>query len=201
MRRIHRVFVRAVPFGVYQRNRQQTNQAFALFSPQYNSSAALQFTQPLFRNFRIDANRATIKLANLDLKLNDSTFRQNVTTTIANIQTLYWNLVGAIRNYEINRESVRLAQISLRDNRKKVEIGTLAPISITEAQAELASREVDLISSEELIINAENSLRNLISSDRNADIWQQVIVPRQTGVQGVQSRTSAGDRHCARQPP
>ena len=158
-------------------NRQQTNQAFALFSPQYNSSAALQFTQPLFRNFRIDANRATIKLANLDLKLNDSTFRQNVTTTIANIQTLYWNLVGAIRNYEINRESVRLAQISLRDNRKKVEIGTLAPISITEAQAELASREVDLISSEELIINAENSLRNLISSDRNADIWQQVIVP------------------------
>jgi len=158
-------------------NRQQTNQAFALFSPQYNTSAAVQFTQPLLRNFRIDQNRATIKLANLDLKLNDSAFKQNVVTTIANIQTLYWNLVGAIRNYEINRESVRLAQISLRDNRKKVEIGTLAPISITEAQAELANREVDLISSDETIINAENSLRNLISSDRTAEIWQQVIVP------------------------
>ena len=158
-------------------NRQQTNQAFALFSPQYNTNAMVQFSQPLLRNFRIDQNRGTIKLANLDLKLNDSTFKQNVVDTIARIQSLYWDLVGAIRDYEIRRESVRLAQISLRDNRKKVEIGTLAPISITEAQAELASREVDLIVAEERIINVENSLRNLISSDRNADIWQQVVVP------------------------
>ena len=158
-------------------NRQQTNQAFALFSPQYNTNAMVQFSQPLLRNFRIDQNRGTIKLANLDLKLNDSTFKQNVVDTIARIQSLYWDLVGAIRDYDIKRESVRLAQISLRDNRKKVEIGTLAPISITEAQAELASREVDLIVAEERIINVENSLRNLISSDRNADIWQQVVVP------------------------
>jgi outer membrane protein len=161
-------------------NRQNTNQAFYLFSPQYNTSAGVQFVQPLLRNFRIDQYRGTIKLANLDLKLNDSQFKQSVVTTIARIQTLYWNLVGAIRNYEINRESVRLAQISLRDNRKKVEIGTLAPISITEAQAELASREVDLIAAEETIINVENSLRNLISPDRTADIWQQVIVPTDT---------------------
>jgi outer membrane protein len=161
-------------------NRQQTNQAFALFSPQYNTSAMVQFVQPLLRNFRIDQNRGTIKLANLDLKLNDSTFKQNVVDTIARIQSLYWDLVGTIRDYAIKRESVRLAQISLRDNRKKVEIGTLAPISITEAQAELASREVDLIAAEERIINVENGMRNLISNDRTADIWRQVIVPTDT---------------------
>lgn len=158
-------------------NRAQTNQQFALFSPQYNTNTMVQFSQPLLRNFRIDQNRGTIKLANLDLKLNDSTFKQNVVDTIARIQSLYWDLVGVIRDYDIKRESVRLAQISLRDNRKKVEIGTLAPISITEAQAELASREVDLIVAEERIINVENSMRNLISNDRTADIWQQVIVP------------------------
>ena len=161
-------------------NRAQTNQQFALFSPQYNTNTMVQFSQPLLRNFRIDQNRGTIKLANLDLKLNDSTFRQNVVDTIARIQSLYWDLVGVIRDYDIKRESVRLAQISLRDNRKKVEIGTLAPISITEAQAELASREVDLIVAEERIINVENSMRNLISNDRTADIWQQVIVPTDT---------------------
>lgn len=161
-------------------NRQQTNQQFALFSPQYNTSTMVQFTQPLLRNLRIDQNRGTIKLANLDLKLNDSTFKQNVVDTIARIQSLYWDLVGVIRDYEIKRESVRLAQISLRDNRKKVEIGTLAPISITEAQAELANREVDLIQAEERIMTVENGMRNLISSDRTADIWEQVIVPTDT---------------------
>jgi hypothetical protein len=53
--------------------------------------------------------------------------------------------VGAIRDYQIKRESVQLAQITLRDNKRKVEIGTLAPIGITEAQADMANREVDLI--------------------------------------------------------
>ncbi len=161
-------------------NRSDTNQAFALFNPQYGTSWVAQFTQPLLRNRRIDQNRGTIKLANLDLKLNDSQFKQKVMDTVARIQGFYWDLIGAIRDYEIRRESVRLAQISLDNNRKKVDIGTLAPIAITEAQAELASREVDLIVAEERINTVENSLRNLISNDRNAEIWRQTIVPTET---------------------
>jgi outer membrane protein TolC len=158
-------------------NRQDTNQAFALFNPQYGTTWSAQITQPLLRNRQIDQNRGTIKLANLDLKLSDSQFKQKVVDTVARIQALYWDLVSAIRQYEISRESVKLAQISLDNNRKKVEIGTLAPISITEAQAELATREVDLIVAEERINTVENGLRNLISNDRNAPIWQQTIVP------------------------
>ncbi len=161
-------------------NRQDTNQAFALFTPQYSASGYVQFTQPLRRNFKIDQNRGNIKLANLDLKTNDSQFKQKVTDTISKIMGSYWDLVGAIRDYDIKRESVKLAQITLRDNRKKVEIGTLAPIGITEAQAEAANREVDLISAEERIFNVENTLRSQISSDRNADIWNQFIVPTDT---------------------
>ena len=140
----------------------------------------MQFTQPLRRNFRTDQIRSNIKLVNLDLKTNDSQFKQKVVDTIARIQGLYWDLVGTIRDYEIKRESVKLAQITLQNNRKKVEIGTLAPIGITEAQADMASREVDLIAAEERINNVENNLRALISSDRNAEIWRQIIVPTET---------------------
>ena len=161
----------------YNSSRSDTNQAFALFSPQYNASAAVQFIQPLRRNLRIDQYRGTIKLANLDLKTNDSQFRQKVTDTIAIIQARYWDLVGAIHDYEIKRESVKLAQITVWNNKKKVEFGTLAPIGITEAQADMASREVDLIAAEEAIFNVENTLRVLISNDRNGEIWQKTIVP------------------------
>ncbi len=161
-------------------NRTDTNQAFALFSPQYTASTRIQFTQPLRRNFRIDQNRTNIKLANLNMKVNDSVFKQQVVTTIAGIQGVYWDLVSAIGNYEIARGSVKLAQITLRDNRKKVEIGTLAPIEITSAQASMAQREGDLISAEENILRVENSLRSKISSDRNADIWRKIIVPTDT---------------------
>ncbi len=153
---------------------------FTLFNPQYNASGAINFTQPLWRNFKIDDNRSQIKISNLDLEISDSQFKQKVTETIANIQSQYWDLVAAIRDYEIKRNSVRLAQITLRDNRKKVEVGTLAPIEVTDAEANMAQREVDLITSEQRIHTQENNLRALISNDRNAEIWNQVIVPTET---------------------
>ncbi len=158
-------------------SRSDNNQAFSLFTPQYSASGNVTFTQPLWRNLRIDSNRGQIKLVNLDLASSDSKFKQKVTETIANIQSQYWDLVGAIRNYQIKRDSVRFAQITLRDNRKKVEVGTLAPIEVTDAQANVAQREVELLAAEEQILNQENALRNLISNDRKADIWNRVIVP------------------------
>lgn len=161
-------------------SRSDNNQAFSLFTPQYNAQANISFTQPLWRNLRIDSNRGQIKLVNLDLESSDSKFKQKVTETIANIQSQYWDLVGAIRNYQIKRDSVRFAQITLRDNKKKVEVGTLAPIEVTDAQANVAQREVELWAAEEQILSQENALRNLISNDRKADIWSRVIVPTDT---------------------
>ncbi len=131
----------------------------------------------MWRNLRIDSTRGNIKLVNLDLESTDSKFKQKVTETIANIQQQYWDLVSAIRDYDIKRNSVKLGQITLRDNKKKVDVGTLAPIAITEAQADLKSRELNLISSEEQILRQENTVRQLVSNDRNAEIWSKVIIP------------------------
>jgi HAE1 family hydrophobic/amphiphilic exporter-1 len=174
--------VKNLPLGggvtaTFNSSRSDTNQLATLFTPQFQSSASVQFTQPLRRNFRLDLTRGTIKLANLDLKTNDSKFKQGVTTTIASIQGIYWDLVYAIRNYDILRESMDLAKITVEQNRAKVEIGTLASITVTEALATQATREIALIQAKETIQSTENSLRNMISSDRNADIWHQTIVP------------------------
>jgi outer membrane protein TolC len=158
-------------------NRGASNSIASVFNPNYRSSYTIQFTQPLWRNLKIDSNRANIKLANLDLNTNDSQFKQKVTDVISNIQSSYWDLVSAIRNYEIRRNSVKLAQINLRDNRKKVEVGTIAPIEVTDAEATAAAREVDLISAEETILRAENTMRSLVSNDRNSEIWKKVIIP------------------------
>jgi outer membrane protein len=166
--------------GSYNSSRSDTNQQFALFSPQYSTSLSLQLTQPLNRNRRIDQTRGTIRLANLDTKINDSQFRQTVTSTIATIQGMYWDLVGAIRDFEIKRDSVKLAQISVENNTKEVEIGVLPRISITEAQAAMANNQVTMLASREAIVVAENNLRSVISADRNGEIWQKVIVPTDT---------------------
>jgi outer membrane protein len=157
--------------------RQDTNSTNALANPAYSSSYSLRITQQLLRDFRNDSTRTNIKLVNLDVQLNDSSFLQSVTGTIARVQQAYWDLISVIRSYDISRKNVELARITVANNQKKVEIGTSAPIDVTSSKATQASREVDLISAAERILSAQNSLKQLISSDRNADIWGKMIVP------------------------
>ncbi len=177
--------VQNVPTGgtitaLFNSGRTDTNQLTTLFTPQFQGSTQIQVVQPLFRNLRIDQTRSNIKIYNLDIKTNDSKFKQGVTNTVAAIQGLYWDLVGAIRSFDIRRQSVELARLTVEQNRAKVEIGTLASITVTEALATQATREIDLIQARETIMNTENVLRNMISSDRNADIWHQTIVPTES---------------------
>jgi outer membrane protein len=161
-------------------SRQESNSTSNLFNPNYGATGSVQFTQPLWRNLKIDSTRNNIKMVNLDLKTSDSQFKQKVTDTISSIQSKYWDLVSAIEDYKIKRDSVKLAQITLRDNKKKVQVGTLAPIEVTQAEFSLAQRELSLLTSEQTILSQENSLRQLISNDRNAEIWSKVIVPTES---------------------
>jgi outer membrane protein TolC len=160
--------------------RSDSNSTNQTFSPRYSSNATLSFTQPLIKNFRIDDSRKNIKVVNLNAQTTDSQFKQQVTSIIADIQTQYWTLVSAIKDYEIKRNSVRLGMVTLRDNKKRKEVGTLAPIGVTESEYDLANRQLQLITSEENILRQENALRNLISINRNSEIWSQVIIPTDT---------------------
>ena len=158
-------------------SRTESNSNSMGFNPSYSSSLRFQYQQPLWRNRKIDSTRNSIRLANLDIQSNEITFKQTVTNTIANVQTRYWDLVSAIRNYDIQRNSVKLAQMNLRDNRKRLEVGTIPPIDVTTAEAQVSTRELSLISAEDQILQAQNNLRVMVSSDRNSDIWRKVIVP------------------------
>jgi outer membrane protein len=164
----------------WQSGRSSTDEAFSLYNPNYTAQASVTYTQPLWKNLKIDQNRGNIKLRKLDLESSDSQFRQTVTTQISRIQQQYWDLVSAIRNYDIQRSAVELAQRNLRDIKKKVEVGTLAPIEITQANYQVAQTKMRLINAEDTIHRQMNNMRQSISSDRNNEIWSQVIVPTDT---------------------
>src|SRR5262249_25393907 len=121
----------------FNNSRQVTSNTASTLPTQFNSLLNFQFTQPLLRNFSIDANRRQIQLAKKALDLSDSQFRQRVIETINSVQRAYWDLVFAIRNERIARESVELAKTQLENNRKMVEAGTLAPIELRSNEATL----------------------------------------------------------------
>jgi outer membrane protein len=116
--------------------------------PEYNSSMRFTVRQRLLSGFGLSPNLRFIRIAQNNREISDISFRSQVIATVSQIQNLYWDLVNAYEDVKVRERSVALANKTLSDNRKQVEIGTLAPIEITRAESEVALRNQELIVSQ-----------------------------------------------------
>lgn len=157
--------------------RNKNNNFFATLNPTFGGDFQFNFRQPLWRGFRQTQTERFIKLSNLDLEIDDLQFEATVAGVIQRAQNQYWELVFAIENYETRRQGMLLAIVQHSNNQKRVNIGVSAPIEITSSRAEVAGREQDMISSEVQIINAQNGLKRLLSSNPDASIWSMTLIP------------------------
>jgi len=163
--------------GDFNNSRVVTSSTSNLLTTQYTPQLTFQFTQPLMRNFGIDANRRSIQIAKKSLDLSDSQFRQRVIEIISAVQRAYWDLTYAIRNEIIARESVELAKTQLDNNQKMVEAGTLAPIELRSTEAQLESAKGNVILALQGVTTAENSLKVLLLKDPGDKVWNSEILP------------------------
>jgi HAE1 family hydrophobic/amphiphilic exporter-1 len=161
----------------FDQNRATTGNLFYSLNPQFTSSLSLEFTQPLFRNRAIDAERRQIRIAKKKLDLSDSQFRQRAIEIIASVERAYWDPVFARRDEEIKRESVELARTQLAHNERKVAQGTLAPAEIISARVEVERRTDE--AAIETIQRAENALKALIAQPGADELWNAALVPIQ----------------------
>ncbi len=152
-------------------SRLTTNNAFTTFSPQLRSTMSFSFTQPLVRGFSIDNIRQQVEQALTNRDIADVQVRQTVASTLRTVRNAYWDLAYAFASLRVQRESLELAQESLRNTRARVEIGTTPPIDIVEAESEVAQREEAVIVAEAQIQTAEDTLRALILDPSSPDFW------------------------------
>ena len=153
------------------------NSVFASLNPQYNTALNIQIRQPILRNFSIDEARRRIRIASRALDLSDSQFRQKAIDIIARVQRSYWDLVFTLRDVQIQRESVQLAQTQLAQNKRMVNEGSLAPIELVSVEVELEKRSENVLTAIESVTRAENALKQLILGDKTSDVWNQPIIP------------------------
>ena len=104
-------------------------------------------------------------------------FETSVLDVLRDVQNAYWDLVFAIRSHEVAAQSLELAQDLLRNNQVQVEVGTMAPIDVLQAQAEAAAREEELILAEEQIRQTEDALKALIRDPDGVGFWDGEIRP------------------------
>ncbi len=132
-------------------------------NPFTQSNLDLQITQPLLQGFGFALNNRTIRIAKNNLKAADYVFQQQLTNTVANVVQLYWNLVASISTVDVRQQAVAVAQKLYDDNKKQVDIGTLAPIEIVRAEAQLATAQQALVAAQSAVLQQESILKSALS--------------------------------------
>ena len=133
------------------------------FSPSLTPTYRFNLSQHLLQGFGFLPNRRFIITAKNNRKISDVAFRLQVITTVNQIQNIYWDLVNAYEDVKVKERSIALANKTLSDNKKQVEIGTLAPIEIVRAQSDASTREQDLIVSQTNLQLEQLLMKNAIS--------------------------------------
>ena len=161
----------------FNNRRQDSTSGFNTFNPQYNSTFSALFVQPLLRNFKTDATRTQLRITAINRDISDLQLRATVTNTLADVRNAYWDYVFAVDQLQVARRSLELARKLREDNRIRVEVGTLAPIDIVQAEAEVASRLQEEAQGEQQARTAELALKRLIVSGAEDPRWRAQIRP------------------------
>ena len=141
---------------------------------QYRTDAGVSFTQPLLKNFWTDVGRTDIKLKKRQLKISELALAQVLMDTVTKVKKAYYDLTAAREDVKVKAKALELARQLLEENKKKVQIGTLAPLDEKQAEAQAAGALAELITARQKFSGAQNTLKNLLTDDYHQ--WHGVIL-------------------------
>ncbi len=166
----------------FNNSRLTSNSPRSSLDPNLSSNFRAQIRQHLLQGFGRGLNLRLLRTARNNKKIAEEAFRLQVISTVSQIENIYWDLVNAFEAFRVNERSLALAQKTLSDNQKQVEIGTLAPLDVVRAQSSVASAEQALIVSrtnlqlQQLVM--KNALTRTLPS--NSVLVQAEVVPTDT---------------------
>jgi len=155
--------------------RSSTNSTFFFINPSYSSGLTLSVNQPLLRNFGWQPTTWLIRTARNTRDATYQDFLRDVQVTVNAVEQAYWDLVFALRNLDVKKESRSISADLNRITRIKIDVGSLAPIDIVQTEVGIATAEQEIIIAEDQIGDAQDRLKRLLNFD--AAQWSVPIVP------------------------
>jgi outer membrane protein TolC len=158
-------------------SRGTTDDTFTLLSPAYDTNAGVAFRQPLLRDLTIDAERLGIKVAKAGRQGAEASLRRTVSETVASVERAYWLLTAVRLGVAVREEAVELANEQLGETETRVQAGVAPQTEIAQPRAELERRRGELLDARELLVRAEDNLKQLILADTDDELWRSQLVP------------------------
>ena len=147
------------------------------FADFFRSTVVFDVTFPLLKNFGTEVNTVGLRLARYDRDISYNELERQAQLTMQSVEGAYWDVLAAWAAQNVAHQSLQRAKDLLDLNRKKVEVGTLAPIEITQAEAGVADVEQDVIVAEVNLLDAQDELRRLLAIPQHDPLWAQMINP------------------------
>ena len=144
-----------------------------LFRNQIENSGgnvSVQLTQPLLKNFWIDSTRLTIRVAKNRLQYSEQGLRGQIITTVTAVANAYYELIYAQDNLTVQQNALDLAQTQLDQDKQRLQIGTLAQLSVQQDESQVAQNRANLITAQYTLVTDQNTLKNLLC-DTNYLSW------------------------------
>jgi outer membrane protein TolC len=156
---------------------------FNTYNPQYSTGLTLRFNLPLLKGFGRETTEYALLVAKQNIDISHEVLREQSTTTIRAVEDAYWDLLASMKAQEVAEQALKLAQDLADLNKKKVDVGTLAPIEITQAEANVAANVEGVITTKLAVKNAEDNLRRLLAIPPEDPLWTKSILPTEEPAQ------------------
>lgn len=172
-----------------QQSRTYNNTIFNAYNPYYIASLNVALTQPLLKNAGMNATKRQLKLAFVNADASAMQALIDASSTIAQVETAYWNLVAAWRNVAIQEEALKEAIAQQQSNVRLARRGALAPIEAVQSQTQVSNFQDDVFSALQTVSQLQVQLKSLVVADPGDAIWTANLVPSTS----VEQLPSAGD--------
>jgi len=152
--------------------------SIATRSPFESSSAeagVLSVRQPLLKNFWVDSTRYTIYFNKREVQKSEADFSDQLMLTITDVETAYFTLVFTEEQVRVQEKALELADRLLAENKKRVEVGALAPLDEKQAESQVASSKADLLQAKANRDTRQRVLKALLSDNYLTD-WAHVVI-------------------------
>ena len=170
----------SLPWGLqynFSGNVSDTHANYAL--PSSGGQIQASLTQPLLKNFWIDTTRLNIRVAKNQLKQSEQGLRQQIINSVTAVANAYYELIFAQENVQVQQEALQLSQTQLDQDRQRLQIGTLAVLSVQQDESQTAQDHANLIAAQSTLDTDQNALKYLLTDEYSK--WHDVnIVPSET---------------------
>jgi len=161
----------------FNNERAYSNSSFASINPSYVPQLALSVSQPLLRNFGWNFATLNVRIAESSQKQSQWNMEQSIEDFVLRIGTDYWNVVQAEENLQVAEYALRLNSDLVRQNRIALQVGTLAPIDLQEAQSAEATSAANVYTAQAAQRAARAALRQDVMMNPASTFVPQEIEP------------------------